>query len=160
MREVLLCPLHLGRYVVGGALAPGMSAERLRPQAEGALRGASARGVERDIGVQQEGDVVARHVHIALVNLGGPGHRIQIFELRTIGIVRDDAVGIAVADAENFRQRLAVRIFHHRHIEFAAADEVDRAAFIESAVGRGGNGRSHERDLDGRVGALDGWANA
>ena len=57
--EVLLRPLHLGGHVVGGALAPGVAAERLRPQAEGALRRAAARGVERDVGMQQEGHVVA-----------------------------------------------------------------------------------------------------
>jgi hypothetical protein len=85
--EVLLGPGQLGGHVVGGALAPGVSAERLRPQAEGALRRAAARGVERDVGMQQEGHVVARHVHVALVDLGGPGHRVQVFDLRAVGIV-------------------------------------------------------------------------
>src|SRR5208283_3497804 len=38
--EVFLGPLQLGGNVIGGALAPGMTAEGLRPEAEGALRGA------------------------------------------------------------------------------------------------------------------------
>ena len=57
---------HLGGNGVGGALAPGMSAERLRPQAEGALRRAAARGVERDVGIQQERHVVAARIESRL----------------------------------------------------------------------------------------------
>jgi hypothetical protein len=67
-------------------------AQRLRPEAEGALRRAAARGVERDVRVQQERHVVAGHVHVALVDLGGPGHRVEVFNLRAVGIVHDLAV--------------------------------------------------------------------
>ena len=91
-REVLLGPFEFGGHVVGGALAPGVAAEGLRPEAEGALRRATARGVERDVGMEQEGHVVARDVHVALVDLGGPGHRVEIFDLRAVGIVDDLAV--------------------------------------------------------------------
>ena len=47
--EELLGLAHLGGHVVGGALAPGVAAEGLRPEAEGALRRAAAGGVERDV---------------------------------------------------------------------------------------------------------------
>jgi hypothetical protein len=87
--EVLLGPLELGGHVVGGPLAPGVAAEGLRPEAEGALRRAAAGGVERDVGMEQEGHVVLGDVHVALVDLGGPGHRVQVFDLRAVGVVDD-----------------------------------------------------------------------
>ena len=71
---------HFGGDVVGGTLAPRMSAQRLRPQAERALRRTSARGVERDVGVQQERHVVARDIEVALVDFGDVGQSIQIAE--------------------------------------------------------------------------------
>ena len=50
---------HLGGHGVGGTLAPRMSAQSLRPQAERTLRRASARGVQRDERIKQERNVVA-----------------------------------------------------------------------------------------------------
>ena len=120
-----LAQAHFGSDVIGGALAPGVSAERLRPQAEGALRGAAARGVERDVGMEQEGHVVARHVHVALVNLGGPGHGVEVFHLRAVGVVEDLSV-LLVADAEDLVERFALGKLDHGEIEFAAADKVER----------------------------------
>ena len=73
LREVLLGPLELGRHIICRPLAPCVTAEGLRPEAEGALRGAAARGVERDVRVKQERDVVTCDVHVALVDFGGPG---------------------------------------------------------------------------------------
>ncbi len=154
--EVLLGPLHLGGDVVGGALAPGVAGERLRPEAEGALRRAAARGVERDVGVQQERHVVAGDVHVALVDLGGPGHRVEVFDLRAVGVVLDDAVGVLVADAEDLVQRLAVGKLDGGEVELAAADEVDDVALVQGAVGVGGDRGADEGDLDGGVGLLDG----
>src|SRR5579875_4226763 len=156
VREVLLGPLHLGGYVVGAALAPGVTGEGLRPEAEGALRGAAACAVERDIGVQQERDVVLGDVHVALVDLGGPGHRVEIFDLRTVRGVLDNAgLRVLVADAEDLGQRLAVGILDDTEVELTAADEVDRFALVESAVGISGNRRPDEADLDGWVRRLN-----
>ena len=157
--EVLLGPLHLGGHIVGGALAPGVTAEGLRPQAEGALRRAAARGVERDVGMEQEGHVVARHVHVALVDLGGPGHRVQVFDLRAVGVVDDLAV-LLVADAENLVERLALGKLDDRVIELAAADEVERRALVQGAVRVGGDRRADKGDTDGRIGRLDGFGKA
>ena len=89
--EELLGLLHLGGDVVGGALAPGVAGEGLGPEAEGALRGAAAGGVEGDVGVKEEGHVVLGDVEVAVVDLGGPGHLVELLggDLRAVGIVLD-----------------------------------------------------------------------
>ena len=147
--EVLLGPGQLGGNIVCGALAPGVAAQRLRPEAEGTLRRAAARGVERDEGMQQEGHVVAGHVQVALVDFGGPGHGVQIFDLRTVGVVDDLAV-LLVADAENLVERLALGKLDDGIIELAAADEVQRRALVQGAIRIGGHRRPYEGDADGR----------
>ena len=96
--EVLLRPGQFRGNVVRGPLAPGVPAQRLRPQAEGALCGAAARGVESDKRMQQEGNAIAGNVHIPLVDFGGPGHGVQVFHLRPVGIMDDVAVEL-VADS-------------------------------------------------------------
>ena len=138
------------------ALAPGVAGERLGPEAEGALRGAAAGGVERDVGVEQERHVVAGDVHVALVDLGGPGHGVEVFDLRAVGVVLDDAAGVLVGDAEDFVERLAVGELDDGEVELAAADEVDDFALVEGAVGVGGDRGADEGDLDGGIGVLDG----
>ena len=131
-----------------------MSAERLRPQAEGALRRAAARGVERDVRMQQEGHVVACHVHVALVDLGRPRHCVQVFNLRAVWVVEDLAV-LLVADAEDFIQRLALGKLNYGIVELAATDKVEHRALVQSAIRVGGHRRADERNADGRIGFLD-----
>ena len=160
MGEVLLSPGHLGGYVVCAALAPGMTGEGLGPEAEGALGGAAAGAVEGDEGVKEEGDVVPGDVHVAGVDFGGPGHGVQIFDLGAVGVVLDDAVGILVGDAEDLWEGLAVGILDDGEVELAAADEVDYIAFVESAVGVGGDRGADEGDADGGIGLLDGLGEA
>ena len=53
------------------------------------MRRAAARGVERNERIQQERDVVARDVQIALVDLGDPGQRVQVLDGRAFGVVDD-----------------------------------------------------------------------
>lgn len=154
--EVLLGPGHLGGDVIGRSLAPGVAGEGLGPEAEGALRGAAAGGVEGDVGVEEEGDVVAGDVHVALVDLGGPGHGVEVFDLGAIGVVLDGAGGVLVGDAEDFVERLSVGEFNDGEVELAAADEVEDGALVEGAVGVGSDGGTDEGDLDGGIGALDG----
>ena len=48
------------------------------------MRRAAARGVQRDERIQQERDVVARDVEIALVDLGDPGQLVQILDGRRL----------------------------------------------------------------------------
>ena len=156
MGEVFFRPLHLGSHIIGRPLAPGVAAERLRPEAEGALRRAAAGGVERDVGMQQERHVVACDVHVALVDLGGPGHRVEVFDLRAVWIVLDDAARVLVADAENLVQRLAVGVLDDGEVELAAADEVDNCAFVQGAVRVGRDRWPNKRNLDRGIGVLDG----
>src|SRR5882757_10358691 len=106
--------------------------------------------------MEKERDVVARDVHVALVDFCSPGHRVEVFDLRTIGIVLDDAVRVFVTDAEDFVERLSVGKLDYGEVEFAAADEVEDFALVESTVGVGGDGRPDKSDLNGRVGVFDG----
>jgi len=100
VRPVLFRLGHFSCDVVGGTLAPRMSAERLRPEAEGALRRASARGVERHKGMQQKRHVIAPDIQVAPVHIGHVRQRVQILNRRTVGIVHDDAV-LAIRNAQN-----------------------------------------------------------
>ena len=53
--------------VLGTACPPGVPADRLRPQAERAQRRTAARGVERDVRIEQEGHVIPGYVEVPLV---------------------------------------------------------------------------------------------
>ena len=73
--------------------------------------------------MKQEGHVVAGHVHVALVDFGGPGHGVEVFDLGTVGVVEDLAVE-PVADAEDLVEGLALGELDHGVVELAAADEI------------------------------------
>src|SRR6266851_1689577 len=154
--EVFFGPLHLGSHIICRPLAPGVAGEGLGPEAEGALRRASACRVEGDVRVEQEGDVVFGDVHVAFVDLGGPGHGVKIFNLRSVGVVLDDAARIFVTNAEDFVEGFSVGVFDDGEIELAAADEVDDFALVEGAVGVRGDRWADECNLDGGVRVLDG----
>src|ERR1700733_15220778 len=79
--EQLLGGGHLCRHIVGRALAPCVSTQSLRPQAEGALRRAAARGIQRDIRIQQERNVVFRYIDVAFIDIGHPRHLVQVIHL-------------------------------------------------------------------------------
>jgi len=157
--EVLLGPLKLGSNIIRRALAPGVTGKGLRPQAEGALGRAATRGVERNVGVQQKRHVVAGDVHVALVNLGGPGHRVQVFSLRAVGIVHDLAVEL-VTDAEDFAEGLALSKLDNGEVELTAADEVENGTLVEGAVGVRGDRWPDKSDSDGGIGSFDGLGEA
>ena len=72
-------------------------ADGLRPQAEGAFRPAAAPGVERDVGVLQITDEVILDPEVPPVHLGDEGQLVHVLEDRPVGIVDDDAVGVAEA---------------------------------------------------------------
>ena len=57
--------------------------------------------------MQQKRNVVACYVEIALVNVGDVRQRVEILNLRRIGIVDDLAI-LQERNAGNFRQRLAI----------------------------------------------------
>ena len=133
-----------------------MSAQRLRPQAEGALSRTAARGVKRHIRIQQERNVVFRDVQIALVDLGDVGQRIQILNLRSVRIV-DDLVVLQIRNAGNLLQRLPLGIIDDGEVEFLAANEINLGALAQRFLRQHGNVRSDKGNLDGRVGSLDGF---
>ena len=139
--------LHFGGNGVGRALAPRVSAERLRPQAEGALRRTAARGVERDERIEQERHVVAARIDVALVNVDHIGQRVEVGHRRTVGIVNHRAIGTAIGGAQNFAERLAVGVLDGRVVELAAHDEVDGLAVGERLLGKRGDVRADEADL-------------
>src|SRR6185437_6909490 len=99
-----------------------MSAECLRPKAERALRGASARRIERDERIEQERHVIARDIEIALIDVGHIGQYVEVLNLRTIGIVHHAPV-LPVRDPENLVERFALRKLDDRVIELLAADK-------------------------------------
>src|SRR5258706_32902 len=105
---------------------------------------------------EQEWDVIACDVHVALVDFGGPGHGVEIFNLRPVGVVLDDAVGVFVGDAEDFVEWFAVGVFDDGEVELAAADEIDDFALVEGAVGVCGDWWANEGDFDGGVRVPDG----
>ena len=110
--------------------------------------------------MQKKGNVVFSDVHVAGVDLGGPRHGVEIFDLGAVGIVLDGAGGVFIGDAEDLGERLAVGVLDDGEVELAAADKVDYGALVEGAVGVGGDRGADEGDLDGGVGLLDGLCEA
>ena len=85
---------------------------------------AAASGVESQIGMQQEGHVVAMHVEITLVNIGGIGKSVQISNIGAVWIVHCFAI-LQIGHAEDVRQGFSVGELDGRVIKFTAHDEVD-----------------------------------
>src|SRR5690606_5787512 len=96
--EVLERVAALVGDVVGGPNAPAVSGVRLRPEAEGAHRRASARGIERQERIQQERDVVTPEVEVALVDFRDPRKLVDVLDEAAFGVVNEAAV-LAEADA-------------------------------------------------------------
>src|SRR5690349_6148924 len=85
--------------------------------------------------MQQKGNVVVFDDQVALVDICGKWKRVQLrgVQLRPLRVVHDLAV-LAIADAEDFAERLAVRVLDNGMVEFAACDKIDVLATIESFV--------------------------
>ncbi len=80
--------------------------------------------------MKQKRHVVAADVQVAPVNVGDVRKRIQILDRRPVGIVHDLAI-LAIGDAEDLIDRLAVGVFDDGIVEFLAADHVDDFGFIK-----------------------------
>jgi hypothetical protein len=104
--------------------------------------------------MEQKRHVVTRHIHVALVDFGGPRHRVEVLDLRAIGIVDDLAV-LLVADAKDFVEGFALSKLDNGVIELAAADEVEHGTLVESLVRRGGDRRSDECNANRWIRSLD-----
>jgi hypothetical protein len=101
--------------------------------------------------MEQERNIVLSDIKVAVVDLGGPRHVIELLggDLGTVGVVENLAGGwVLMADAEDLVEGLAVGILDDREVELTAADEVDSEALVEGFVGRGGDGWADESDLD------------
>ena len=126
LRKHLVRLPEFARHILHRTRAPGVAGKRLRPQAEGAQRRASAGGVEGNEGMQQKRHVVLLDRHVLFVNVGGEWQRIQLFGLqqRARRVVDDFAV-LHVTCVADFRKRLALRVFDDGMVEFPAHDEID-----------------------------------
>ncbi len=111
-----------------------MAADRLRPQAERALRTAAAARVDRHIRVVQVADEVIFDLQVALVDGCDERQLVHVFEDRARFVVLDRAVLGAVAHAQDPGKRLALGDFLAGEIEFLAAHEVDRFGRRERIV--------------------------
>ena len=133
-----------------------MSAERLRPQAERALRRTAARGVQRDEWIEQEWHIVATRIDVALIHIYHVRQCIEIGHCRAVGVVQYLAIRPTIRNAEYLIQRLTIGILNYGVIELPAHDEIKRRAFLEGHLRQGGYVRSHESDLQPRVGRFHG----
>src|SRR5262249_55236933 len=99
-------------------------------------RRTAAGGIERDKGVQQEGNIVPLDLQIALVYLRRKGKMVELLglHLRTRRIVEDGVV-LAVRDAKNLLNRVALRKLHYGVVELAASDEINVFAFPQRLLG-------------------------
>ena len=66
------------------------------------------------------------------------------------------AIRPTIRNAQNLIQRLTVRILDYGVIELPAHYEIERRAFLERRLRQGGYVRSHESDLQPRIGCLHG----
>src|SRR5215467_3296279 len=106
-----------------------MSTQRLRPQTKGTLRRTSTSRIERNVRMQQEWHVIAPHVQIAMIYIRHMWQGIEILNLWSIGVMNHRAI-LAVRNAENFLQRLALRELDHRIVKFFAANKINRRAIL------------------------------
>ncbi len=131
-----------------------MSHERLRPEAERALRRAAAGGVERNVGMQQKRHVVILDVEIALVDFGDMRQRVEILNLRSVGIVHDFSI-LQKRNAGNLRQRLALGVIDHGVVEFLAANEINLRTIAQRFLRQHGHMRPNKSNLDLGIRLLD-----
>ena len=128
-----------------------MSAERLGPQAESALRRTATGRIESDKRVQQEGHGITADVEIAVIDVGDVGQGIEVLHVWTVGIVHHLAARIAIRDAQDFRQRFAVRVFDNRVFELAAAYEIDGRTVVQRPLRQRSDMRPDEAYLEAGV---------
>src|SRR5580698_17690 len=138
--------LALRGDILRGTQAPAVTGMGLRPEAEGTHGGASARGVEGDVRIQQERNVVAFEIKIAFVDFRYPRKLVEILDDRAFGIMNVLAV-LAIADARQFAERSAFGVGDDLVIEFAANDEIDSGGRVQDFIRLNGNRRSNKADL-------------
>ena len=137
--EELLAQLHFANHRGGRLGAVGMTADGLRPEAEGAFRRAAAAGVEGHVRVLQVADEIFFDIEIAMVDGEDAGHGIPVVDQFALGIVVDLAVGVAPAEACDIGQGLVLREIEAGVIEFVTANEIDDRRFVHGLGGQDGD---------------------
>ncbi len=128
-----------------------MPADRLRPQAEGAARFAAATRVERDIRVLEIATEIILDVEIALVHGRHERELIHVLENRPLGIVHDDAVGVAVGEAGDLAEVSSLGDLLDGVVELVPRHEVDRWRGFETLLGLDCHLGADEADLEIRI---------
>ena len=82
-----------------------------------------------------------------MIDIGDVGQRIQVLNLRPVRIVDDGSI-FPVGNPKDLFQRLALGEFNHGVIELLAADEINGWAIFQRPVGKYGDVRAYESNLD------------
>ena len=114
--------------VSDAAHAIAMTADRLRPEAEGAARFAAAACIERDVWVLEIAAEIFLDVEIALIDRRHERQRVHVFEDLAIGVVDDDAVGDCDRRGLRSCPVASVGDLLDGEVELVAGDEVDGAS--------------------------------
>ena len=134
--------LHVGHFV-GDILrrthAIFVSADGLRPEAEGALRRATAAGVKAHVRMQQVTDEIFFDLQIALVDVRHPGSASMFVDHLAFGIVLDLAFLVPVGKPGDRFETDAFGHFLAGEIKFLAADPIDGPGSLQRF------GRQHRR---------------
>ena len=133
-----------------------MTADRLRPQAEAAVRLAATAGVERNVGVLEIADEVFFDLEIALVDRRHERQRVHVLEDGALLVVLDDAVPVTERQAVDGAPVPALRHFLDGEVEFVPAHEVDRGVVSETFVRLYRHLGADEAGLEARIGFLEG----
>jgi hypothetical protein len=131
--------------------AVSVAANRLRPEAEGAFRTASAPRVDRNIRVLQVADKVVLDLEVALVDGRNEGQPIHVLDHRARRVVNDAAVRRPIAQSHDFGVRPVLRDLDAGVVEFLAAAPIDGRRAGQGAGGIDSHFGADHADLDFRV---------
>src|ERR1700674_5389973 len=111
-----------------------MPTDRLRPEAESALRPAAAPGIDRNVRMYKVTDEIVFDLQVALINGRDERQLVHVLENRPGFVVHDAAIGLAKAQARNGCKRQTLCDVAAGEVEFLAAHEIDCLARRERIV--------------------------
>ena len=155
LREEFLGAADFGDHILDRAGAVFMPADRLRPQAEGAMGFAAAASIHRDIRVHQVADEIVFHPQMLGIDLGDEGQLVHVVQDRAVFVLDQRAAGVTVHDAVDFGERLALGDFLDGEVELIAGDEIDGFRAGERFFRLHGDLGADEADQDVRVLGLE-----
>ena len=124
-----------------------MSADGLRPKAEGALRGATAAGVKTDVRMQQVTDEIFFDLKVAFIDVGNPRQHVHVGDEFALRIMLNLAFLIAVREARDRFEWAPFGDFFAGKIEFFATDPIDGPGRFQSLSWQDGCMRANEADF-------------